>query len=167
MFSIRPLIKADEPFLWEMLYQAIFVEEGQPSPPRDILAQPELAKYVAEWGKDGDDGFIAIDEQTSKPVGAVWLRLFSGDAKGYGYVADDVPELSMALLPEYRGQGIGSKLMVQMLDYASSKYSSVSLSVSRNNPALRLYERFGFRPVGTNGTSITMQHIFNKSQTGM
>ena len=83
--------------------------------------------------------------------------MFQGDSRGYGYVADDVPELSMAILPDYRGQGIGTQLISHMLDYTKGKYASVSLSVSPNNPARRLYERFGFKLVGTEGTSIVMQ----------
>jgi ribosomal protein S18 acetylase RimI-like enzyme len=162
MFGIRPLVKADEPFLWEMLYQALHVEAGSEPPPRDIVNQPDLAKYVANWGKSTDSGFVVIDDQFAQPVGAVWLRLFAGESKGYGYVADDVPELSMALLPDYRGQGLGTRLMSHMLDAAKGKYASISLSVSPTNAARRLYERFGFKPVGTSGTSITMQVWLDK-----
>ena len=48
-FAVRPLTSQDEPFLWDMLYHAIFVAEGQPRPPR-ILEEPALAHYVAGWG---------------------------------------------------------------------------------------------------------------------
>ena len=47
--SYRPLTAADEPFLWEMLYQAIHVADGQPSLPREVIHQPELSRYVAGW----------------------------------------------------------------------------------------------------------------------
>ena len=108
------------------------------------------------WGREGDCGFLASDAETSQPVGAVWLRLLVGKNQGYGYVNDDTPELSIAVLPEYRGQGIGTQLLTYLL---SSVYghSSISLSVSEDNPALRLYKRFGFVVVRKSTGSLTMK----------
>ena len=67
---IRPLMDSDAPVLWEMLYQAIHVPEGQPRPPRDILKTPSLAVYVQGWRRPGDLGFAALDSATQKIVGA-------------------------------------------------------------------------------------------------
>lgn len=99
--SIRPMVPGDEAFLWEMLYQAMYVPEGQPALPRDIVQIPEIRIYAEGWGKPDDTGYIA--EVEGKAVGAVWLRLLTGDVRGFGYVDDMTPELSIALLPEYRG----------------------------------------------------------------
>ena len=54
---IRPLELEDEPFLWEMLYQAIYVPEGKTPLPREIIQIPELARYVQSWEREGDCGF--------------------------------------------------------------------------------------------------------------
>jgi len=153
---IRPLELEDEPFLWEMLYQAIHVPEGQTTLPREILQIPELARYVQGWGREGDCGFLGSDILTSQPIGAVWLRLPIGEYKGYGYLDDDTPELSIAVLPEYRGQGVGTQLLTHLF---ASKYgqSSISLSVSADNPAVRLYERFRFKIVSRSNESLTMK----------
>jgi len=153
---IRPLISGDEPFLWEMLYQALHVPEGQPTPSREVVHLPELACYVQGWGRAGECGFLAIDASTGQPVGAVWLRLLTGENKGYGYVDDDTLELSIAVLPKHRGQGIGTQLLTDLL---ASAYgcSPISLSVSADNPALRLYERFGFEVVSKSAGSLTMK----------
>jgi ribosomal protein S18 acetylase RimI-like enzyme len=62
----------------------------------------------------------------------------------FGYVKDEIPELAIAVLPDYRRQGIGTRLLTQILGAAKIKYSAVSLSVRANNPVLRLYERTGF-----------------------
>ena len=43
-FIIRPLTTADDPILWEMLYQALHT--SQEAPPRDIIKHPEFARYV-------------------------------------------------------------------------------------------------------------------------
>ncbi|KST67343.1 hypothetical protein BC008_29550 [Mastigocoleus testarum BC008] len=153
---IRPLVSEDEAFLWEMLYHALYVPEGQIALPREVIHIPEIARYLRGWGREGDCGFLASDAETSQPVGAVWLRLLVGKNQGYGYVNDDTPELSIAVLPEYRGQGIGTQLLTYLL---SSVYghSSISLSVSEDNPALRLYKRFGFVVVRKSAGSLTMK----------
>lgn len=150
----RRLAPADEPFLWDMLYLAIHVPEGNPLPPRDIIHAPELARYVDGWGRPGDDGFVALDGD--KPVGAVWIRLLTGENKGYGYVDDDTPELSIAILPEYRGQGIGRELMNRMLAFTLPVYKGVCLSISRDNPAVRLYESCGFITVAEDRSTLIM-----------
>ena len=154
-YIVRPLTNQDEPFLWDMLYLAIFVPEGTPPPSRDILKAPDIAKYVESWGQEGDSGLIAIENQTLKPLGAVWLRKFTENNKSYGYVADDIPELGMAILPEYRGKGIGTRLLGDLIA-ATPQIPAISLSVDPDNAARKLYERFGFQMVGTSGTSITM-----------
>lgn len=80
----------------------------------------------------------------------------SGQDRGYGYVDDATPELSIALLPAYRGRGIGSQLLARLLEQAQGCCPGVSLSVSAGNPARRLYERFGFEIVAERGSSLTM-----------
>lgn len=153
--AIRLLTSEDESFLWEMLYQALHIPEGQPALSREIVHIPELARYVRDWGREGDYGFLSSNT-TSQPIGAVWLRLPIGEYKGYGYVGDDIPELSIAVVPEYRSQGIGTQLLTHLLASAFSKVP-ISLSVSVDNPAVRLYKRFGFEIVSRNDESLTMQ----------
>ena len=92
-----------------------------------------------------------------QPIGAAWLRLLVGDDGGYGHVDDATPELSIAVLSEYRGRGIGTRLLTRLLQLASEHYAAVSLSVAQNNPALLLYGRLGFDIVGTSGVSLTMR----------
>jgi ribosomal-protein-alanine N-acetyltransferase len=154
---LRPLTSIDEPFLWDILYYAIYIEAGDPMPSPNIIYDPEISKYVANWGQHGDSGVVVID--CDKPVGAAWLRLFSASDKGYGYVADDVPELSIAMLPDYRGKGVGTLVLSTLIDsvHSTKNYSAISLSVSPNNPAMRLYERLGFKTVGMSGTSLVMR----------
>ncbi len=153
---IRPLKLEDEPFLWEMLYQAIHLPKGQATLPREIVQIPELARYVQGWGRKGDFGFLGSNTIAGQPIGAVWLRLPIGEYKGYGYVDDDTSELSIAVLPGYRGQGVGTQLLTHLF---TSEYGqlSLSLSVSVDNPAVRLYKRFGFETVSRSDESLTMK----------
>jgi ribosomal protein S18 acetylase RimI-like enzyme len=141
-----------------MLYHAVFVPAGRPQPPRNIVNRPDIAKYVHNWGRPDDLGVIAVDTATQQPVGAAWLRLFTRENPGYGYVDDDTPELTIALLPRYRDEGIGTSLLMHLLQVAAGRYPAVSLSVARENPALRLYQRLGFEVVGESGaSSVTMR----------
>lgn len=157
-YWIRPATSTDEPFLWEMLYEAIHVPEGRPKPDRTILQEPALAHYVAGWGQQaGDEGLLAINQASGQPVGAAWLRFFTADDPGWGFVDVDTPEVSMALLPAYRGQGIGTALLTALIAQATERYAALSLSVDPQNPAMRLYERLGFVVVGASGTSLTMR----------
>jgi ribosomal protein S18 acetylase RimI-like enzyme len=155
-YIIRPVAATDEPFLREILYHAIYVREGAAPPPREIINTPELARYVLDWGGTGDMGLLAVDEQTQQPVGAAWLRLMTKDNAGYGYVDDDTPELSIAVLPQHRGRGIGTQLLTDLLREAETRYKAVSLSVSADNPALRMYQRAGFNVVTKEEASLTM-----------
>jgi len=138
-----------------MLYQALYIPPGHPALPRQVVRLPELARYVQDWGQNSDFGFLASEAMTDQSMGAVWGRLLIGDNQGYGYVNDETYELSIAVLPEYRGQGIGTRLLAHLFE---SEYGErpMSLSVSVDNPAVRLYQRFGFEVVSQNDASITM-----------
>ncbi|MGG3468667.1 GNAT family N-acetyltransferase [Neobacillus pocheonensis] len=139
-----------------MLYQAIFIPEGVPRPTRDILKEPHIEKSLKGWGRDGDTALIAIDANNT-PIGAVWVRLFDESNKTYGYIDNQTPLLGMALIPEYRGNGIGTALLGEMLRITKEAgFGAVSLSVDPNNPALSLYNRLGFKKVGIDGTSWDM-----------
>lgn len=158
--DFRPLIPEDQDFLFAMLFEAIFVPPGAPALDMSILELPEIRKYVSSWGKrQGDRGIVLILE--GKPAGAIWLRFFRKEEQGYGYVADDIPELSMALLPEFRGRGYGTELLRKLLEDLPADIHGVSLSVDPANSAIHLYKKFGFKKCGVWGTSITMR--FNRN----
>jgi ribosomal protein S18 acetylase RimI-like enzyme len=138
----------------------LFVLKGNAPFERSILEQPDISKYVRDWGRSDDSGFVAVDEN-NQPLGAIWLRLLANEEKGYGYVDDFTPELGMAVFPEHRGRGIGTTLLTRLLEMAAHSYEKVSLSVARENLALRLYRRFGFEVVAENGNSLIMQRRVN------
>jgi GNAT superfamily N-acetyltransferase len=148
----------DESLLEEMLYLAVFVPPGESPPAPTIVAQPELKRYVSSWGRQGDDGLIAVAGD-GYPIGAAWVRLWSEDDRGYGFVDIETPELSVAVRPEFRGGGLGTRLLEELLRRADENYDSVSLSVSILNPAVGLYARLGFITVSAAGASMTMRRM--------
>jgi ribosomal protein S18 acetylase RimI-like enzyme len=64
--------------------------------------------------------------------------------------------MDIALLPEHRGSGIGSKLLRELQDEARAAGKTLSIHVERFNPALRLYERLGFQQVEDKGVYLLM-----------
>jgi ribosomal protein S18 acetylase RimI-like enzyme len=91
------------------------------------------------------------------PVGAAWYRTFTAATHGYGFVAEDVPELSIAVIASRRHEGIGRLLLEALVEASVAQgYRALSLSVREANPARGLYESVGFVPVETHGTSWTM-----------
>jgi ribosomal protein S18 acetylase RimI-like enzyme len=151
-YVIHPLTDADEPLLWEMLYHGLHAAEAATKPSQDIVRRPELARYVAGWGRPGDVGFVARDPETGDPLGAVWCRsTMAADSSN----KNDAPELAFAVKPGHRRRGIGAALLTQWVK-TNPRQSSISLAVGANSPAVRLYERFGFKVVRENPGSVTM-----------
>jgi ribosomal protein S18 acetylase RimI-like enzyme len=154
--TLRTAGDTDQAFLRDMLYQSLHVPAGHAPLSRDVLSRPEIAKYVEGWGRAGDIGLVAVDLDGREAIGAAWLRLFTGADRGFGYVDDRTPELGIAVVPHRRGEGIGTALLTGLLDAARERYDAVSLSVSADNPAVRLYERLGFARVAGHRGSLTM-----------
>jgi ribosomal protein S18 acetylase RimI-like enzyme len=134
-----------------MVYAALFVAPGAEPFPRTVLGEPQIAHYAKDFGRPGDHGHIA-ETSAGSPIGAAWLRRFSRNDPGYGYVDDDTPELSIAVIEKSRGTGVGSALLVELL----GDVPRCSLSVDHRNPAVRLYERLGFETIERSGDSLTM-----------
>jgi hypothetical protein len=65
-YNIRPLAPSDEPFLWEMLYQSLYVPPGEGPFPREVVRTPHIARYVEGWGRAHDLGFVAEDGATGR-----------------------------------------------------------------------------------------------------
>lgn len=157
MAPLRAARATDAAFLTEMLALAAdWRADATPRAAAAILDEPQLARYVADWPRHGDLGVIATDD-TGQPIGAAWYRHFSRAAPGYGFVSPSVPEVSLAVLTHARGAGVGEQLLIGLMDAARAHgVTQLSLSVERDNPARRLYERQGFTDVGGTGGSVTM-----------
>ena len=147
------------PFLAEMGWYAAHWRPGAVPPPAEdvLLLEERLGRYLAGWGRPGDAGVVALDERDAS-TGAAWYRRFSRHEPGYGFVSESIPELSIGVRPAARRAGVGTALLTALLELARAEgYPSVSLSVEPDNPARSLYERLGFRRVGTEGGAWTMQ----------
>ena len=142
-YSLRSAAPGDIPFLWDMLYYAAHMSEDGVTASQAAREDPRLSMWVDGWGRTGDRGVIAFDPITSHQLGAAWLRLLP-EGFSTGYVDDETPELAIAVLPDYTGQGIGSALLAALVDSVRTEVPAIVLTVRHGNPARRLYERHGF-----------------------
>jgi ribosomal protein S18 acetylase RimI-like enzyme len=148
-YAIQPVTIADERFLWQALYYAAHMDEQPGVSLESAKTDPALAPYVAGWGNMPDLGLVAKLTKDNSAIAAAWVRLMPSGWPLHRYIDSVVPELAIAVLPEYLGRGIGSTLLAALAEAAASRFSAIGLSVRENNPARHLYERFGFIAIAT------------------
>ena len=137
---IREIRTEEIPLLNDFLYEAIFIPEGVPAPPRSIIENEDLQVYVRDFGKKADDRCL-VAEIDGRIVGAVWTRVMNE----YGHIADDTPSLAISLYEDFRNRGICTELLREMIQLLRQDgYRQVSLSVQKANYAARMYQRAGF-----------------------
>ncbi len=135
--EFRPISDADLPFL-ARLYASTRTEE--------------LA--VTEWSSERKAAFLEqqfrgqhAHYQKYYP-NADWLvTMHGGRDVGRLYVERWPTQhriIDIALLPEHRGQGFGTALLLDLMDEAAAVGKAVSIHVEKFNPAMRLYRRLGF-----------------------
>ena len=158
MIRARAAEAGDRDFLAAMLVEAInWDPAGQPLSPLVILSIPQNARYIEGWPRSGERGLVATDER-GRPVGAAWFRCLPKDAPGYGFIGEDIPEVSIGVVERRRGQGVGTRLLTELHDAArDAGITALSLSVEDGNPARRLYERLGYAVVRRAGDSTVMR----------
>lgn len=93
--------------------------------------QLQHVQYLENYKKGGTFEIILVD---NIPAGRLYLQRKS----------NDIRIIDIALLPEFRGKGTGSKIMKELMIEADNEKLPLSLHVEQNNPALGLYENLGF-----------------------
>lgn len=150
-YNIRELRENENKILAEFLYEAIYIPEGVEVPPKNIIEQPELQLYISDWGKEHD--YCLVAEVNDSIVGAVWTRIMND----YGHIDDKTPSFAISLHKEYRGKGIGTELMKQMLSVLKENgYEKASLSVQKANYACKMYQKLGFEVISENEEEFLM-----------
>jgi ribosomal protein S18 acetylase RimI-like enzyme len=147
LHGLRPLTVADDVLLRVATWMNVnWSGDGERVTFAQLDSEPHLAAYCRLVPGDGDYGWVSTD--VAGVTGVVWVKHFGADAPGYGFVRADVPELSVCVLPGYRGAGLGTALVAAAVAEARNRaLTALSLSVEEGNPARRLYERLGFGPV--------------------
>lgn len=140
-YILRSIKKEEYSLLNDFLYKAIYIPEGKEPPPKSIINSPKLQVYVRDFGKLKHDRALVADIN-GNIVGTVWVRIMHD----YGHIDNETPSLAMAVDKNYRGLGIGTALLKEMLVNLKLRgYSKVSLSVQKANYAVRMYQKAGFK----------------------
>lgn len=144
-YIIRPIYDSEISLLKEFLYLAIFVPPGEDPFSRELLDEPMFLKEYAKWGRYGDIGLVALNNETEDITGMAWVRLFKENDPSFGFVDENTPDLVIAVKAKYHGKGIGTQLLRNLIHTLKNNgFNAISLSADERNPALRLYKRLGF-----------------------
>ena len=137
--KIRQIEVSEYSVLEEFGYHALFLPPGVKPPPREVIYEPNIYVYIKDFGGKDDCGVVA--EHVGKIIGAAWTRIIPA----YGHIDDKTPELAISVLPNCRERGIGSKIMEYLFKLLRERgYNQTSLSVQKENVAVRFYKRLGY-----------------------
>lgn len=139
---------------------------GDTSRPVSEGIEDELELYVNRWTPDQPGVILeAVTDSGTLPVGGAWLRMFTADDPGAGFVADGIPEVDIAVHPDYAGHGRGTALMAQITDVARhAGFPGVCLAVDVGNDRARhVYSKLGYgdRGLDPSGRCHVMLHEFS------
>ncbi|HLY87202.1 MAG TPA: GNAT family N-acetyltransferase [Gaiellaceae bacterium] len=143
---LRAVDQQDMRFLRDLLRHAYHWRMAQ---------DPDLPvfRYVQNWGRTGDAGVVAFDGPNA--YGAAWYRLFPESAPGFGFVDEQTPELTIAVVPSHRGRGTGGELLEALLAQARAEgFPRVSLSAEPGQTGF--YEQHGFHEHRREDGTVTM-----------
>ena len=142
---LRAVDQQDTRFLRDMLRHAYHWRLGDPDLP--------VYRYVQNWGRRGDAGIVAFKGPNA--YGAAWFRLFPASAPGFGFVDEETPELTIAVVPSHRGHGTGGELLDALLALARNEgFARVSLSTEPGQTGF--YEKYGFKELRREDGTVTM-----------
>jgi ribosomal protein S18 acetylase RimI-like enzyme len=136
---IRPAAQGDLDLLWEFLTMAAYEPDVEAA-----KAVPFVAAHLIGWQRLSDFGFIA--EIDGQPVGAAWARHIPEEDNPF-HIDERSPVVTIAVRDGARGKGIGETLLRALIGEATARELRLSLDVRETNPAMRLYQRLGFRRV--------------------
>lgn len=155
-YNIREMDKREYPLLEDFLYEAIFQKDENNLVSKEIINQPALQIYIKDFGTKEDD-YCMCAEVEGKVIGAVWARCIAG----FGSVDKNTHELAISLYKEYRGKGIGTDLVKNMLELLRiNGYQKTSLSVQKANYAAQMYLNMGYNIVDENEEEFIMEYCF-------
>lgn len=142
--TVCPAIADDEEFLFQV-YASTRASEME----------------LAPWTTQEKEAFLRMQSRAQRSHYATYyphaeydLILRDGQRAGRLFILrgkEEIRIMDIALLPEFRNQGIGSTLLEQILNEGRQLNLPVTIHVERFNPALRLYTRLGFRLVEDKG----------------
>lgn len=148
--TLRPITDGDLPLL-ERIYASTRTEElaivpwtdAQKSEFLNMQFRAQHAEYTSRY----TDASFRIIEADGTPVGRLYVH----------HRAEEIRIIDISLLPDHRGHGIGSFLLADLIRESGTLGLPLTIHVERSNPALHLYQRLGFTPIGETGIHLLMR----------
>jgi ribosomal protein S18 acetylase RimI-like enzyme len=150
--TFRPITPEDTDFLYTVYARTraeeLAVVEWTESQKEAFLRAQFNAQHQAYQGtyRGGDFLVILLND---RPIGRLYLARWE----------QEIRIIDIALLPEHRNAGIGSTILNDILAEGTRGGKRVSIHVEMFNPALRLYQRLGFRKRGERGVYHLMEWL--------
>jgi ribosomal protein S18 acetylase RimI-like enzyme len=148
--SLRPITTADRELLYR-IYAGTRTEElagtGWDDGQKAAFLQMQFDAQHRYYMENYRDARFQVIEWERAPVGRLYLVRWS----------DEMRIIDIALLPEYRGRGLGTQLLRNIQADARQAGLPVTIHVERFNPALSLYERLGFRMIEDKGVYLLLK----------
>ena len=147
---LRPITPEDESFL-ALLYASTRADElaitGWNDEQKAMFCRMQFNAQTTDYQRNYPDASFDVIERNGVAAGR--LLVLRGD--------EMIHVIDIALLPEHRGAGIGTKLLRELQEEARAAGKPLTIHVERFNPALRLYERLGFKQVEEKGVYLLLQ----------
>lgn len=140
-FTLHPIGGNDQPFLLQ-LYASTRADEmamtGWNAIEQHQFLNMQFNAQHAYYQENYSQGTFDLILQQGVPVGRLYIEEWPAELR----------IIDIALLPQYRNRGIGSHFLKKLMHRAESVQKRVSIHVERNNPAMVLYNRLGFKKIG-------------------
>ena len=150
-YRLRPARDEDRDLLFSV-YASTRAEELAPVPwtaeAKDAFLQQQFAAQHAHYREHYPGAAFLVIEAAGVPAGRLYVARWPREIR----------IMDIALLPEHRRRGIGTAILADLLSEAAATGKVASIHVERNNPALGLYERLGFRTAADRGVYLLLEH---------
>jgi ribosomal protein S18 acetylase RimI-like enzyme len=147
--TLRPVELGDEEFLYRVYAstrQEELAQTGWSEAQKEMFLRQQFeaqSRYYREHYQEASFDVILTD---SSPIGRLYVARWP----------EEIRIVDIAVLPEYRNAGIGTKLLENLISESEASAKPLSIHVERFNPALHLYRRLGFREVADKGVYLLM-----------
>jgi GNAT superfamily N-acetyltransferase len=147
---LRPVTPEDDSFL-AGLYASTRVDElavtGWSDEEKGVFCRRQFDAQSAHYATNYPGASFQMIERDGEPIGRLYVARWE----------KEIRIVDITLLPEFRGTGIGTQLLRELREEARSAGKSLTIHVERFNPAMRLYERLGFKQIEDKGVYLLME----------
>ncbi len=150
MVTLRPARPEDRELLLAV-YASTRAEELAPVPwtpeQKSAFVKMQFDAQNADYSRNYVGADFSVIEVDGAPAGRLYVERRPAEVR----------LIDIALLPPFRGTGIGTRLLAELIADADARGVPLTLHVELFNPARRLYERLGFVPVEEHGAYLLME----------